>query len=98
MESAKLPVSRYPSDQTFANLCEVAVDKKKKTHLRISGPAPTHHVRAIFEQKIVALEEEVNHLRNWWWVDMMDRPAKRDWGQDTRWSEIYKREHVSCLF
>ena len=24
---------------------------------------------------------------------MMDRPTKRDWGQDGRWSEIYKREH-----
>ena len=24
---------------------------------------------------------------------MMDRPAKRDFGQDGRWSEIYKREH-----
>lgn len=24
---------------------------------------------------------------------MMDRPKKRDWGQDGRWSEIYKREH-----
>lgn len=23
----------------------------------------------------------------------MDHPPKRDWGQDTRWSEIYKREH-----
>ena len=23
----------------------------------------------------------------------MDRPKKRDWGQDGRWSEIYKREH-----
>lgn len=67
--------------------------KKNESHLRISSPAPTHHVRAIFEQKIAALEKEVNHLRNWWWVDMMDRPTKRDWGQDDRRSEIYKREH-----
>lgn len=66
---------------------------KKKTHLRISGPGPPHHVRVIYEQKIAALEKEVNELRNWWWVDMMDRPAKRDFGQDGRWSEIYKREH-----
>ncbi|KAL9136104.1 MAG: hypothetical protein Q9175_002693 [Cornicularia normoerica] len=67
--------------------------KKNKTHIRISGPAPTHHVRAIYDQKIAELQKEVNRLRNWWWVDMMDRPKKRDWGQDGRWSEIYKREH-----
>lgn len=67
--------------------------KKKETHLRISGPAPAHRIRAIYDQKIAALENEVNCLRNWWWVDMMDRPDKRDWGQDGRWSEIYKREH-----
>lgn len=65
----------------------------KKAHLRISAAPPAHHLRALYDQKIAALEKEVNRLRNWWWVDMMDRPSKRDAGQDGRWSEIYKREH-----
>lgn len=39
------------------------------------------------------MEKEVNRLKNWWWVDMMDRPSKRDEGLDGRWSEIYKRGH-----
>ena len=78
--------------ECFANVVKVSMEKKK-THLRISGPPPAHHVRALYEQKIAALEKEVNRLRNWWWVDMMDRPNIRDWGQDSRWSEIYKREH-----
>ena len=77
----------------FANLCKVVMEKKKRTTLRISGSPPAHRVRAIYDQKIAALEKEVNRLRNWWWVDMMDRPTKRDYGQDSRWSEIYTREH-----
>lgn len=99
--ASKLPTntSRFAASAVlslygFSGIRKSTIDmKKKKTTLRISSPAPTHHVRAIFEQKIAVLEEEVNLLRNWWWVDMMDRPTKRDWGQDGRWSEIYKREH-----
>lgn len=67
--------------------------KKTKTPFRISGPPPAHRVEAMYKEKIAALEKEVNHLRNWWWVDMMDRPRRRECGQDDRRSEIYTREH-----
>lgn len=69
------------------------MEKRKKRHLRISGPPPPHHLRTLYDQKIAALENEVNRLRNWWWVDMVDRPSNHAQGQDGRRSEIYRRGH-----
>ncbi|KAF6225802.1 hypothetical protein HO133_009804 [Letharia lupina] len=93
MNTPPLAESAVSSFSGSGGIRKSTIDMKKKTQLRISGPAPAHRIRAIYDQKIAALENEVNCLRNWWWVDMMDRPDKRDWGQDGRWSEIYKREH-----
>ena len=63
--SENLEVNQNSYFQYVAYLCEVAMKKTKKP-LRISGPPPAHRMQAMYNEKIAALEKDVNHLRDWW--------------------------------